>query len=59
MQTASEPAGLQTRIVDSGAAWVAHMREELPDAAVSADYPTMLRDAGFEVVTDTLVTAQP
>ena len=32
------------------------MREALPDSTVSADYPTMLRAAGFELLTDTLVT---
>lgn len=56
--TGSESHGFQTRLAAAGAAWVAHMREELPDAAVSADYPTMLRDAGFEVVTNTLVAAR-
>ena len=42
--TATEPPGLQNRIAAAGAAWVVRMREELPDTAVSADYPTMLRD---------------
>jgi ubiquinone/menaquinone biosynthesis C-methylase UbiE len=53
--TGTEPPGFQGRLAAAGAAWVAQMREALPDAAVSADYPTMLRDAGFELVTDTLV----
>ena len=51
------PPGFRERLAAAAAEWIAHMREELPDATVSADYPTMLREAGFELLTDTLVTA--
>ena len=52
---AIEPHGLQDRLAAAGAEWVAHMREELPDTVVSDDYPTMLHEAGFELLTDTVV----
>lgn len=55
--SATEPPGFQSRLAAAGTEWVAHMREELPDATVSADYPTMLRETGFELLTDTLVVA--
>lgn len=51
------PPGFRERLAAAEAEWIAHMRAELPDATESADYPTMLREAGFELLTDTLVTA--
>ncbi len=50
--------GLWARIDTAYAEWMAGMRAELPGAIVSADYPTMLADAGFDVVIDRIVAVR-
>jgi trans-aconitate methyltransferase len=47
--------GLWARIDAAYAEWMAGMRASLPGATVSADYPTMLAAAGFEVAIDRIV----
>jgi SAM-dependent methyltransferase len=42
--------GLADRLDQAGAAWFAAMRDGLPDAAPSADLPSMVRTASLEVV---------
>lgn len=44
------PPGLADRLAVAGAAWFASMRDGLTDAVPSRDLPTMLTDAGFEVL---------
>ena len=44
--------GIWERVETAWSAWFAEMRADLPDATTSADYPTMLRRAGFELVAD-------
>jgi SAM-dependent methyltransferase len=46
------PPGLLDRLAAADAAWLAAHRAELPDATLSAGYPAMLEDAGFELVID-------
>jgi SAM-dependent methyltransferase len=47
--------GLWERLDTGRATWLADMRAGLPGATVSDDYPSMLRAAGFEVLTDQVV----
>ena len=43
-------SGLGGRLEDAAAAWFAAMRHGLPDAVPSSDLPSMLADAGYEVL---------
>lgn len=47
--------GLWDRIEAAWSAWFTEMRAELPDAKPSADYPTALGDAGFDLLTDEML----
>jgi SAM-dependent methyltransferase len=48
--------GLWERLDAAWAAWFSDMRAELPGATTSADYPTMLQEAGLELVADEVLT---
>ncbi len=48
--------GVSERLDAARAAWLAEMRAGLPGATTSADYPTMLEAAGFEVLFDRVIT---
>jgi len=49
------PPGLIDRLATADAAWLASLRESLPDATPSAGYPAMLETSGFELVVDRVV----
>ena len=51
-----EQSGLWARIDDAWTKWFADMRADLPGAATSAAYPSMLEEAGFDIVKDELLT---
>src|SRR5947209_1370574 len=44
--------GLADRLDAAQAAWLAAMREGLPHATPSRDYPTMLEAAGYDLIAD-------
>ena len=48
--------GIWERLDAAWAAWFAGMRAELPGATESADYPTMLARAGFDLLADEVLT---
>jgi len=48
--------GVWARLDAAGTDWMAGMRSDLPEATASADYPTMLAAAGFDVVIDRIET---
>jgi SAM-dependent methyltransferase len=48
--------GLWERLDAAWAAWFTGMRADLPGATTSADYPTMLTEAGLELVADEVLT---
>ncbi len=48
--------GVWERLDAAGADWLAGMRAALPGATVSGDYPTMLAEAGFSLLTDRVMT---
>jgi SAM-dependent methyltransferase len=50
--------GLTERLDAAWTAWLAAMRESLPHATPSSDYPTMLAAAGCELVADRVVHVQ-
>lgn len=50
--------GLWARLDDANAAWLRDLRMGLSGSVPSADYVAMLRDAGFEVVTDRMLTVR-
>ena len=48
--------GLWERLDESWGDWFTDMRADLPDSCESADYPTMLIEAGFDVVADRVLS---
>jgi SAM-dependent methyltransferase len=48
--------GIWERLDTAWAAWFAGMRAGLPDATPSADYPSMLAAAGFDLLEDEVLT---
>ena len=48
--------GIWERLDAAWAAWFADMRASLPGATISAGYPEMLEQAGFELLEDELLT---
>ena len=53
---ADELSDTWARLDDAWTKWFDDMRADLPGAATSGAYPSMLEDAGFEVVTNELLT---
>jgi SAM-dependent methyltransferase len=56
VRPARPDAGLWDRLDAAAEHWFAGMRAALPDAASSADYPSMLGDADLDVVADEVLT---
>jgi SAM-dependent methyltransferase len=48
--------GIWDRLDAAWADWFTHMRADLPGSSESADYPTMLDAAGFDVVADQVLS---